>query len=145
MYDYFRIEKEEKTVLQLPNFLKKRRGRIIKILTEKRGIILLSFLAFLVGLGISLLEFVCTGQILFPIMAVIKSASPLKTTAFLYLIAYNIMFIVPLLLILSFFYLGYASEALGEMQKRRHGLVKIFTSLVLLIAGIYMLYIALWT
>jgi len=77
-------------------------------------------------------------------MAVIKSASPLKITAFAYLIAYNIMFIIPLLLILLFFYIGYSSEAIGEMQKRRHGLVKIFTSLVLLIAGIYMLYIALF-
>lgn len=141
--DYFRIEKEERTILQLPKFLKKRRGRIIRILTEKEGVILLSFLAFIVGFGISLLEFVCTGQILFPIMAVIKSASPLKTTAFAYLIVYNIMFIVPLLLILLFFYIGYSSEFLGEMQKRRHGLVKIFTAIVLLIAGIYMLYVAL--
>ncbi|KAA0002558.1 MAG: cytochrome c biogenesis protein CcdA [Thermoplasmata archaeon] len=143
IFDYFRIEKEEKTILQLPNFLKKRRGRIIKILTEKRGILLLSSLAFVVGFAISLLEFVCTGQILFPIMAVIKSASPETIRAFAYLIAYNIMFIVPLLLILSFFYIGYASEALGEIQKRRHGLVKIFTAIVLLIAGIYMLHVAL--
>ena len=144
MVDYFRIEKEEKTILQLPKFLKKRRGRVIKILTERKGILLLSFLAFAAGFAIALLEFVCTGQILFPIMAVIKSASPLKITAFAYLIAYNIMFIIPLLLILLFFYIGYSSEAIGEMQKRRHGLVKIFTSLVLLIAGIYMLYIALF-
>jgi hypothetical protein len=141
--DYFRIGKEEKTLLQLPRFLKRRRGRIIRILTEKRGIFILSILAFIVGFAIALLEFVCTGQILFPIMAVIKSASPLKTTALLYLILYNIMFIVPLLLILSFFYIGYASEFLGEMQKKRQGLVKIFTASVLLLAGIYMLFIAL--
>ncbi len=141
--DYFRIGKEEKTILQLPRFLKRRRGRVIKILTEKKGIMLLSFLAFVVGFAIALLEFVCTGQILFPIMAVIKSASPLKTTAFLYLIAYNIMFIVPLLLILSFFYVGYASDVLGEMQRKRQGLVKIFTAAILLLAGIYMLFVAL--
>lgn len=142
LWDYFKVEKKGKTILQLPRFLKRRRGRIIKILTEKEGIVILTVLAFIVGLGISLLEFVCTGQILIPIMAVIKSASPLKITAFTYLILYNIMFIVPLLLILALFYVGYSSKALGEFQKKRQGLVKILTALILAAIGIYMLYYA---
>lgn len=142
LWDYFKVEKKGKTILQLPRFLKRRRGRIIKILTEKEGIVILTALAFIVGLGISLLEFVCTGQILIPIMAVIKSASPLKTTAFTYLILYNIMFIVPLLLILALFYVGYSSKALGEFQKKRQGLVKILTASILAAIGIYMLYYA---
>jgi len=139
VWDYFRIEKEEKTLLQLPKFLKRRRGRIIKILTEDRGIALLSVIAFATGLGISMLEFVCTGQVLFPIMAVIKSSSPLKITAFGYLLLYNTMFILPLLAILALFYKGYSSKKLGEMQKRGHGAVKLVTSLILAVVGIYML------
>ena len=139
VWDYFRIEKEEKTLLQLPKFLKRRRGRLIKILTEDRGIALLSVIAFATGLGISMLEFVCTGQVLFPIMAVIKSSSPLKMTAFGYLILYNTMFILPLLAILALFYKGYSSEKLGEMQKRGHGTVKLMTALILAVVGIYML------
>ena len=141
-WDYFKVEKKGKTILQLPRFLKRRRGRIIKILTEKEGIVILTVLAFIVGLGISLLEFVCTGQILIPIMAVIKSASTLKTTAFTYLVLYNIMFIVPLLLILVLYYVGYSSRALGEFQKKRQGLVKILTASILAAIGIYMLYYA---
>ncbi|KAA0004424.1 MAG: hypothetical protein FE044_00040 [Thermoplasmata archaeon] len=143
IWDYFKIEKKKKPILQLPLFLKKRRGRIIKILTQKEGIVILAAMAFIVGLAISLLEFVCTGQILIPIMAVIKSASPLKTTAFIYLLIYSVMFIVPLLIILFFYYIGYSSKALGEFQKRRHGFVKIFTALILLLIGGYMLYTAL--
>ena len=139
VWDYFRIEKDEKTILQLPRFLKKRRGRIIKVLTGDRKIALLSALAFATGLGISMLEFVCTGQVLFPIMAVIKSSSPLKITAFIYLLIYNTMFILPLLIILALFYKGFSSEKLGEMQKRGHGAVKLATAAVLAVVGIYML------
>jgi len=139
VWDYFRIEKEEKPLLQLPKFLKRRRGRIIKILTGDRKIALLSVLAFATGLGISMLEFVCTGQVLFPIMAVIKSSSALKITAFTYLLIYNTMFILPLLIILALFYKGFTSEKLGEMQKKGHGAVKLSTAAVLAIVGIYML------
>ncbi len=143
IWDYFKIEKKKKPILQLPLFLKKRRGRIIKILTQKKGIVILAAMAFVVGLAISLLEFVCTGQILIPVMAVIKSASSLRTTAFIYLLIYNVMFIVPLLIILLFYYMGYSSRVLGEFQKKRHGFVKIFTALILLLIGGYMLYSAL--
>ncbi len=140
IWDYFRIGKEEKTVLQLPKFLKRRRGRLIRVLTGDRHMMILSMLAFATGLGISMLEFVCTGQILFPIMAVIKSASPLKMTAFGYLMIYDVMFIMPLLTILALFYMGYTSEKLGEMQKRRQGAVKIVTAVMLAVIGAYMLY-----
>lgn len=143
VYDYFRIGREEKTVLQLPKFLKKRRGRLIRTLTGDRHIMILAVLAFITGLGISMLEFVCTGQVLFPIMAVIKSASAMKMTALGYLLLYNTMFIMPLLIILALFYTGYSSEKLGEMQKRRHGMVKILTAVVLTVIGAYMLYISL--
>jgi cytochrome c biogenesis protein CcdA len=139
VYDYRRVKKDEKPILQLPRFLKKKRGRIIRILTKKRGIPLLVALAFLVGFGISLLEFVCTGQILIPVLAVIKTASPERITAYLYLIIYNIMFIVPLLLILGFFYIGYQSETFGEILRSRQGIIKILTAIFLFIIGIYMI------
>ena len=76
-------------------------------------------------------------------MAVIKSASPLRTTAIGYLILYTSMFILPLLVILALFYKGFTSQKLGEMQKKRQGLVKILTAMVLGIVGSYMLYITL--
>ncbi len=136
VYDYIRVKKDEKPILQLPRFLKSKRGRIIRVLTRDQGIPILVILAFLVGLGIALLEFVCTGQVLIPVLAVIKTASPERFTAYLYLILYNIMFIVPLLLILGFFYVGYESETFGEILSRRQGLIKIFTALFLFAIGI---------
>jgi len=142
LFDFFYMEKS-RAVLQLPAFLKKRRGRVIKILSGDRGVVFLSILAFVTGFAISMLEFVCTGQILFPVMAVIKSASPLRATAILYLLLYTSMFIVPLLAILAFFYMGYSSKILGEKQKTRHRIIKLLTSILLFIIGGYILYISL--
>lgn len=139
IYDYIRVKNEEAPILQLPRFLKKRRGRVIRILTGDHRIVILVMLAFLVGLGIALLEFVCTGQVLIPVLAVIKNASAERFTAYLYLILYNFMFILPLLIILGFFYVGYKSENFGEILRSRQGTIKIFTAIFLFIIGGYML------
>ena len=143
LVDFARIERDEQTVLQLPRFLKRRRGRLIRVLTGQHGVAMLAVLAFATGLGISLLEFVCTGQVLFPIMAVIKQASPLWLTAFGYLLLYTAMFIVPLLVILALFYTGYTSEKLGDWQRRHHGVVKLLTAAVLAVIGVSMLWVTL--
>ncbi|MBS3773428.1 MAG: hypothetical protein KGY55_04420, partial [Candidatus Thermoplasmatota archaeon] len=143
LVDFVRVGRDEQTVLQLPRFLKRRRGRLIRVLTGQHGMITLAVLAFATGLGISLLEFVCTGQVLFPIMAVIKQASPLWTTAFGYLLLYTAMFIVPLLVILALFYTGYTSDRLGEWQRRHQGVVKLLTAAVLGVIGASMLYVTL--
>ena len=142
LFDFFYMEKN-KAILQLPFFLKRKRGRVIKLLSGDKNLIFLSILAFIVGFVISLLEFVCTGQILFPIMAVVKSASPLRITAIFYLLLYTFMFIVPLLFILLFFYVGYSSKILGEKQKTKHKIIKLLTSILLFIVGGYILYISL--
>ncbi|MFO8133085.1 MAG: hypothetical protein R6U10_04025 [Thermoplasmatota archaeon] len=141
--DYVRIGRDEQVVLQLPRFLKRRRGRLIRVLTGRHGIAMLAALAFATGLGISLLEFVCTGQVLFPVMAVIKQASPLWLTAFSYLLLYTAMFIVPLLVILALFYTGYTSDRLGEWQRRHQGAVKLLTAAVLGVVGVMMLWVTL--
>lgn len=143
LVDVARIRREEQTVLQLPRFLKRRRGRLIRMLTGEHGVAVLAALAFATGLGISLLEFVCTGQVLFPVMAVIKQSSPLWMTAFGYLLLYMAMFIVPLLVVLALFYAGYTSEKLGAWQRRHHRLVKLLTAAVLAVIGGSMLWITL--
>ncbi len=143
LVDVVRVRREEQTVLQLPRFLKRRRGRLIRVLTGEHGVAVLAGLAFATGLGISLLEFVCTGQVLFPVMAVIKQSSPLWMTAFGYLLLYTAMFIVPLLVVLALFYAGYTSEKLGAWQRRHHGAVKLLTALVLGVIGVSMLWVTL--
>jgi len=140
LYDFVAIRKEKKVVLQLPKFLKKRRGRVIKRITEDKKIALLALIAFISGFLISAIEFACTGQILLPIIAVIKSSTASKTLALIYLIIYNIMFILPLLFILALFYFGYSSKAMAGAQKKSYAYVKLFIGIFLIIIGSYMVY-----
>jgi len=140
LYDFFAVKKGKKVVLQLPAFLKKRRGRIIKRITEDKKIAFLALFSFVAGFLISAIEFACTGQILLPIMAVIKSSTASKTLALIYLIIYNIMFILPLLFILAFFYFGYSSKAMAEAHKKSYLYVKLLIGLFLIIIGSYMVH-----
>ena len=138
--DFFIIRKGGGALLQLPTFIKKRRGRIIRKITEDKRILILSTFSFIAGFAISALEFACTGQIYAPIITVIQGSSSLKVVALIYLIIYNVMFILPLLIILSLFYFGYSSKVLGESHKRSYVYVKLFIGIFLLLLGSLMLY-----
>ncbi len=138
-YDFFLIKRgKAKAILQLPNFLKKRRGRVLKKLTEDRRLLLLSIFAFAAGFVISTIELACTGQILFVFLAAMKSANPPRALVIKYLLIYDFMFIVPLLIILALFYIGYSSKMLADRHKKTYAYTKLVIGLVLLIMGIYM-------
>ncbi|MEM2583726.1 MAG: hypothetical protein QW519_05185 [Candidatus Thermoplasmatota archaeon] len=143
IYDFFAIKKGKEAKLQLPMFIKKRRGRLIKKLTEDKKVIILTIISFFTGFIISALELACTGQIYIPIAKVIHSSSSLKSIALTYLFIYNLMFILPLIIILLFFYFGYSSEKFGETQKKSYLYVKILIGLFLIIIGSTMLYYSL--
>jgi len=136
LFDFFIIKKGGKAVLQLPLFLKKRRGRIIKRITEDKKITALAIIAFATGFAISALEFACTGQVLVPVVTMIQTSA----LAFIYLLIYNFMFIVPLLIILMLFHFGYSSARIGEMQKKSYGYAKLLIGIFLLVLGSVMLY-----
>ena len=138
--DAILIRKGKKAILQIPKFLKAKRGRIIKKITEDRKILLLTLISFFTAFVISAIEFICTGQILLPTMAVITSNSSLKGIAIFYLIIYNIMFIIPLTIILLLFYYGYSSTQIAEKHERNYFISKLVIAAVLAIMGGYLLY-----
>lgn len=137
--DFFAIRKGKTAVLQLPLFLKKRRGRIIKHITEDRRITVLALVACIVGFAISALEFACTGQVLIPVITVIQGATSSRAIGILYLVIYTAFFILPLLLILALFHMGYSSARIGEMQKKSYGYAKLLIGIFLLSLGIIMI------
>ncbi len=139
--DFFIVKKGKEAILQLPMFIKKRRGRIIKGITGDRSIAVLAIISFSAGFAISVLEFACTGQIYVPILGkLVAESSTFSTTALIFLIIYNFMFILPLLIILSLFYFGRSSKALGEMQKSSYAYVKLLIGIFLLVLGSFMFY-----
>lgn len=52
--------------------------------------------------------------------AIIQGTDSLKFVAIIYLLIYNLMFILPLLVTLSLFYFGYSASEIGKIQKKSH-------------------------
>lgn len=96
--------------------------------------------AVCVGFVVSLVEAICTGQVYLPTIALIlKESSTHFWRAMTYLIVYNLMFIVPLVLILVLSILGYESATFNRFFKKHLGLTKLL--LCLLFLGLLLLLI----
>ena len=138
-YDYIQLRRGRgsEMKLQLPEFLKKRIHRTIREESKSTRYFLAAVTA---GVIISLLEFACTGQVYLPTILFVTNIPSLKTSATSYLILYNIMFIVPLLIIFGVVYWGVTSEQLSFFLKKRAPSIKLFTSLLFFaLAGILIL------
>ncbi|MCD6531142.1 hypothetical protein J7K99_01695, partial [bacterium] len=86
--------------LQLPDKLKKKIHRVIISENEPRKT-RRNFLvaAFTTGFFVSLLELACTGQVYLPTIIYVLGIPGLRTKAHLYLLLYNLMFVIPLLIV----------------------------------------------
>ena len=144
-YDYYQIKKYRKTktvVLQLPLFLKKKINFIIGEGfrgNQKRSIFFLSLVSFFVGIGVSLLEAVCTGQIYIPTITFILKVPSLAGKAFVYLVIYNFMFIVPLLVIFALSIYGVSSKSFSAFLKEHTAALKFLSALLFLFLGLLLL------
>ena len=148
LYDYIQLKRgrPSEMKLQLPDFLKKRIHQTIRArsgeLTANQESRSTRYLFAAIGAGfiISLLEFTCTGQVYLPTIHFVTNIPSLKTSAFSYLILYNIMFIIPLLAIFGVVFWGVTSEQLGFFLRRRASVIKLITSLLFFaLAGILIL------
>ncbi len=136
LYDYIKLKrgKPSEMKLQLPDFLKKRIHRTIR---EKSRSTRYFFAALAAGFVISLLEFTCTGQVYLPMILFVTNIPSLKLSATFYLLLYNFMFIMPLLIIFGIVYWGVSSEQLAHFLQKRVSTIKLLTSLLFFtLAGI---------
>jgi thiol-disulfide isomerase/thioredoxin len=109
LYDYLQFKKKGTTKdakLQLPSFLKNMIHSAIRKNVRLSNYILM---AAVTGFIVSLLELACTGQIYLPTIMFISTIPDLKVNALFYLLFYNLMFVVPLVLVFSFTYWGTTS------------------------------------
>lgn len=129
IYDYYKIRKGKlkEIVLQLPQGIKDKIHSAIREGSKTKRFILASLsLGFLVAL----LEFPCTGQVYLPIIFVLRHIQDLRIYAFSYLVLYNLMFILPLILVFIFAYKGISSKVFTELMQRNAGKVKILTAIL---------------
>jgi len=117
--------------LQLPDKLKKKIHRVIISENEPRKT-RRNFLvaAFTTGFFVSLLELACTGQVYLPTIIYVLGIPGLRTKAHLYLLLYNLMFVIPLLIVFIISYLGATSEQLNSFLKKNTAVIKLLTALM---------------
>lgn len=144
VYDALRFRKDGSTdgmILKLPKYVKDKIHKTIGDgyrTKDGRGaghIAALVVTALSVGFLVSLLESVCTGQLYLPaIVFMIKTAAH-KVTAVLYLLLYNVAFIVPLFIIFVLAMAGASSQAFSVVIKRHLFLIKVLMAAIFIILG----------
>jgi hypothetical protein len=92
-----------------------------------------------VGGGVSFFEFACTGQVLFPYLAMLATWGLPHLYAFFYMILYTIMFILPLVAVFLLASYGIRSQRLAEVLRRRTGTTKILLAVVLFVLAAFLL------
>jgi len=153
VYDFIKYKKtgsSERLVLQLPKPVKESIHKVIGFFHRRNaqekenkqlpGLNKLIFSAIASGFLVSLLEAVCTGQVYLPTISFVLKTTPLKIQALGYLLLYNIMFIIPLILIFILALLGITNMQFSAFLKRHLGLIKIFMAALFFSLGIFLLW-----
>jgi len=136
---YVRSGDTKKLTLGLPKAVKARIHKVIRVGLSTRGLLAGSLA---VGVVVALLESVCTGQVYLPVIIFVARAPGLRTAAVGYLVFYNLMFILPLVVILVVAYLGVGSERLGEFLRRHLAALKLALAVVFAALGALLIAIA---
>lgn len=95
--------------------------------------------AFVVAFPVSLFEFLCTGQTYLPTIVLIYSQSALRARATLLLVVYNLLFILPLLVITFVAWLGTTSDRMTGWLTKNAVVVKIATAVLFLAIAAFLI------
>lgn len=143
-WQYQKTKNTDKILLKLPDFLKKRITKAINQSLDKRrrnfkDILSLLSASFSCGIIVSFLESACTGQMYLPTIVFMVKNSSLKLSALLYLLVYNIMFVLPLIAVFLLAGFGVASGTFSRFTHKNLGVVKLVTALLFLLLAALLL------
>ena len=138
LYDAVKAKqgKTKDILLQLPRVLKLRIHKVIRERTRTSGVVAG---ALVIGFVISALELVCTGQVYLPTLTFVAGIEGMRAYAVAYLLLYNLMFIVPLLIVFGCVYWGTTSMQLGNVLQRHLVTVKVGISILLFGLGTWLI------
>jgi thiol-disulfide isomerase/thioredoxin len=135
LYDYIQLKKGRpaKMTLQVPEYLKKKihgiirtRARELDSDQQKQSFRFL-LVAIVIGAIVTLLQSTCTSQVYLPTLLFVTNIPSLKGSAVFYLILYNLVYILPLVVIFGIAYWGVSSEQLSLLLQRRASTIKLVT------------------
>jgi cytochrome c biogenesis protein CcdA len=96
------------------------------------------FGAATLGAAVSMLEFVCTGQVYLPTLVYIARTAPAEGSVLLLL--YNLAFMVPILVVLGLIFFGLSQVRLAELVKDRAVAVKVGTACLFLFLSFVLIF-----
>lgn len=153
IYDFFKFKEtkdSERLILQLPASVKRRIHKVIGVHyrsnknsgneAAKRHILKMLVSAFITGFLVSILEAVCTGQTYLPTIAFVLKTTDLKLPALGYLFIYNLMFILPLIIIFICALFGVSSSQFAGFLKNKMLTIKILMALLFFGLGIFLIW-----
>lgn len=146
LYDFIVSRKQQygKVKNQLPKGIQKFNKKLIKAFTnnlENKNLFLVYLITFSLGVIISLTEFLCTGQVYLPtLLIIVHSQDSVSLSGLFKLFLYNIMFVLPLIVIAIF--AVKTQSVMGTSEKVRQNLhrIKFVTGLIFLAFAIYYIY-----
>jgi len=95
-------------------------------------------IAVFLGIFVVFVELPCTGAPYFAILALLSKGA--FATAVPYLLLYNLVFILPLFIIIGLSYFGTSSAAFEAWRKKHRALMRGVIGVFLLVLGVYMIY-----
>jgi cytochrome c biogenesis protein CcdA len=108
--------------LNLPHRLRMRINAVIRKGRRSRAFVAGSFVT---GIAVSFLELACTGQVYLPTIIFVVSQPQLQARAVTFLILYNLLFIMPLVVVFVLAYYGTGSKQFTRFLEKRAAVVKL--------------------
>ena len=94
--------------------------------------------AFVTGIVVSFLELACTGQVYLPTIIFVMSLPDLQARAFMYLLIYNLLFILPLVVVFVLVYYGTGAKQFSDFLQKNAAAVKLGMTLLFLSLGTWL-------
>lgn|GEM_PF-264846 len=140
--DYLKARKGDLSGMDL-QLSTKTKQRIHKVIRDRMGAGGLIGGAFMVGLITSVLEFACTGQVYLPTIAFVSQISSAKYQAYGYLLLYNLMFEVPMIITFVIVFWGVSSKTIAGWAQASVAGVKLATAILFTVMSLALVLILL--
>lgn len=134
---FFKNGNSGKIIVKLPINLK---NKIHSLLRNLRYSKLFLPSVFIVGVIVTVIESVCSGQVYVPTLLLLIAKEGVTSEWFIYLILYNIMFIIPLLLLLVLTCGGISVISLAKLGKKELMIGKILVGILFFLLAIILVY-----
>jgi len=140
--DYLKARRGDLSGMDL-QLSSKTKQRIHKVIRDRMGAGGLIGGAFVAGLITSVLEFACTGQVYLPTIAFVSQISSARYQAYGYLLLYNLMFEVPMIVTFVIAFWGVSSKTIAGWAQRSVAGVKLATAILFTVMSLALILILL--